>query len=301
MTTEAIDPRYVDIDTWPTVDAVAAMLAGQRRAVATIETQVVAIAAAADAAAARLDDGTGRLIYVGAGTSGRVAVQDGVELGPTFGWPESRLRYLMAGGMVALATSAEGAEDDGDDARLQIAAHDLGPKDVVIGVAASGRTPFTLGALEAARMTGALTIGLANNPDTPILAAAAHAILADTGSEVLAGSTRMQAGTAQKIVLNMLSTAVMLRLGRVYRGLMVDMVISNAKLLGRAHGMVQRLTDCDEAAAVRAVEAAGHDIKTAVLIAMGMDTAAAAVLLVDHRQRLRPAIDALQDQRRAAR
>lgn len=293
MTTETIDPRYVDIDTWATVDAVAAMLAGQRRAVAAIETQVAAIAAAADAAARRLDDGTGRLVYVGAGTSGRVAVQDGVELGPTFGWPETRLRYLMAGGMVALATSAEGAEDDAEGARLQIAAHGLGPHDVVIGVAASGRTPFTLSALEAARLTGAMTIGIANNPDTPILAAAEHAILADTGAEVLAGSTRMQAGTAQKIVLNMVSTAVMLRLGRVYRGLMVDMVISNAKLLGRAHAIVQRLTDCGEADAVRAVAAAEYDIKRAVLIALGMGADQAAVLLTQHRQRLRPAIEAM--------
>lgn len=293
MTTETIDPRYVDIDTWATVDAVAAMLAGQRRAVAAIETQVAAIAAAADAAARRLDDGTGRLVYVGAGTSGRVAVQDGVELGPTFGWPETRLRYLMAGGMVALATSAEGAEDDAEGARLQIAAHGLGPHDVVIGVAASGRTPFTLSALAAARLTGALTIGIANNPDTPILAAAEHAILADTGAEVLAGSTRMQAGTAQKVVLNMVSTAVMLRLGRVYRGLMVDMVISNAKLLGRAHAIVQRLTDCGEADAVRAVAAAEHDIKRAVLIALGMGADQAAMLLTQHRQRLRPAIEAM--------
>lgn len=290
--TEHPDPRYTHIDAWPTLDAVHAMLDGQVAAIATLRTQTEAIAGAADAAADRLKHG-GRLVYTGAGTSGRVAVQDGVELGPTFGWPAARLLYLMAGGMAALAASAEGAEDDGEAARAAVNANEIGPDDVVIGVAASGRTPFTIAVIEAARAVGALTIVIANNPGTPLLSAADHTVLADTGSEVIAGSTRMQAGTAQKVVLNTLSTAIMLRLGRVYRGLMVDMVISNDKLLRRAHRIVQTLAECNEDAAVAAIEAGGRDIKAAVLIAKGLSSDAARALLAKHGGILRSAIGAL--------
>jgi N-acetylmuramic acid 6-phosphate etherase len=289
--TETPDPRFADIDHWPTVDAVTAMLDGQAEAIAAIRSQTAAISAAADAAAFVLKSG-GRLAYAGAGTSGRVAVQDGVELGPTFGWPEARLVYLMAGGMDALAHSAEGAEDDADGARAEVAAKSIGKGDVLIGVAASGRTRFTIGAIEAARAAGALTISIANNADTPLLHAADHAIVAATGSEIIAGSTRMKAGTAQKAILNILSTAIMLRLGRVYRGLMVDMVISNAKLLGRAHAIVQAITDCPDDVAVRAVEAAGHDIKAAILIALGHSVDSAKALLAAHEGILRDALEA---------
>jgi N-acetylmuramic acid 6-phosphate etherase len=287
--TESLNPRFAAIDSWPTLEAVDAMLEGQMAAIASIKSQTVAIAAAAEAAANRLLRG-GRLVYVGAGTSGRVAVQDGVELGPTFGWPAHRLAYLMAGGMAALAQSAEGAEDDADAACAGILAHAVDARDVVIGVAASGRTPFTHAAIVAARATGALTVAIANNPGTILLASAEHAVLADTGSELVAGSTRMKAGTAQKAVLNLLSTAIMLQLGKVYRGLMVEMVISNEKLLHRAHGIVQTLANCSEAAAIAAVEAAGHDIRTAVLIAMGHAPAAATELLARHGGILRDAL-----------
>jgi N-acetylmuramic acid 6-phosphate etherase len=292
--TEQLDPRFADIDTWPTVSAVNAMLDGQVAAIASIKGQTGTIADAADAAADRLKVG-GRIAYAGAGTSGRVAIQDGVELGPTFGWPETRLVYLMAGGMEALAHSAEGAEDDGDAARAAVLAHGIGANDVLIGVAASGRTPFTIAAIETAGAAGALTIGIANNPDSALLAAADHGVLADTGSELIAGSTRMKAGTAQKAVLNLLSTAIMLRLGRVYRGLMVDMVISNEKLLHRAHGIVRALTNCSDSVAIAAVEAAHHNIKAAILIALGQSAEDAAALLDRHDGTLRDAIDALQD------
>jgi N-acetylmuramic acid 6-phosphate etherase len=291
--TENQNPRFVDIDSWPTVDAVEAMLDGQIAAVQAIKSQTAAIAAAAQAAAARLKSGNGRLVYVGAGTSGRIAVQDGVELGPTFNWPAARLLYLMAGGMNALAQSAEGAEDDGDGARALIAEHGVGADDVVIGIAASGRTPFTIGAIEAARAAGALTISVANNPDTPLLAAADHAICAATGAEIIAGSTRMKAGTAQKTIANLLSTAIMLRLGRVYKGLMVDMVISNDKLLRRAHGIIETLTFCSQSDAIAAVAEAGNDIKKAVLIAMGLNAAQATALLSAHGGILRDAIESM--------
>ncbi len=294
--TESVNPRFADIDSWPTTEAVEAMLEGQMSAIASIKSQTRQIAAAAEAAAERLREG-GRLVYVGAGTSGRVAVQDGVELGPTFGWPDARLLYLLAGGTDALVHSAEGAEDDADDARSRIDEATIGRGDVVIGVAASGRTPFTIAALKAAKEAGALTIAIANNAGTELLDAADHGLLAATGSEAIAGSTRMKAGTAQKAILNLLSTAIMLRLGRVYRGLMVDMVISNEKLLNRAFGIVRALSNCSEATAVKAVHLAGNDIKTAVLIALGKDPVEAAALLREHGGILRDAVESMDGNR----
>jgi N-acetylmuramic acid 6-phosphate etherase len=292
LKTEAQDARFVDIDSWPTDDAVAAMLDGQLEAVAAIRAQVANIAAASEAAAVALR-GSGRLIYVGAGTSGRIAVQDGAELGPTFGWPQERLAYVVAGGMGALIESVEAAEDDAATGQAETQRLGCGVGDVVIGVAASGRTPFTVSAITVARKAGALTIGISNNPDAPVLDAAAHPILADTGSELIAGSTRMKAGTAQKVILNLLSTAIMLRLGRVYRGLMVDMVISNEKLEGRGRGMVAQLTGCTTETAAAALDAAGNDIKLAVLIAQNVNEDRARALLDAHGGNLRGAIDAL--------
>jgi len=265
MNTEIIDPRYIDLASWPTEIAVEAMLEGQLAAVAAIKAQIPAIAGAADAAAERLGE-TGRLVYVGAGTSGRVAVQDGVELYPTYSWPRERVLFLMAGGLAALTESAEGAEDDEAAARHAVAEARIGASDVVIGVAASGRTPYTVAAIVAARTAGALTVGLANNPDSPLAGAAEHGITVRTGAEIVAGSTRMKAGTAQKAVLNMLSTATMLRLGRVHRGLMVNMRVSNEKLLHRGREMVRDIAGVDMAAAADALDAAGREIKPAVLI-----------------------------------
>jgi N-acetylmuramic acid 6-phosphate etherase len=288
--TEDRDPRFTDIDRWPTYDAVEAMLDGQIAALASIRAATGAIAAAAEAAADRLSSG-GRLVYAGAGTSGRVAVQDGVELGPTFGWPEARLAYLLAGGMVALAESVEGAEDDDVAARAAVVEEEIGHRDVVIGVAASGRTPFTRAVLEAASAAGALTIAIANNRGAPLLELAHHGLLAATGSEIIAGSTRMKAGTAQKAILNMLSTAIMLRLGRVYQGLMVDMQVSNDKLLLRAQAMVSVIAGCADTVAARALNGTGNNIKAAVLVAMGATPEAAAERLALHHGILRSAIE----------
>jgi N-acetylmuramic acid 6-phosphate etherase len=292
--TESADPRFADIDSWPTVDAVAAMLDGQANAIASIGSQIDQIARASEAAAERLMRG-GRLIYVGAGTSGRIAVQDGVELKPTYGWPSDQLAFVMAGGMAALSESVEDAEDDAEDARAQISALHVTSDDVVIGVAASGRTRFTVGGVTMAREIGAFTIGVSNNADTPLLDAAELPLLADTGNEVIAGSTRMAAGTAQKAILNLISTATMLRCGRVYRGLMVDMIVSNDKLLGRARGMVQTLSGCSAVTAAAAVEAAVGNIKKAVLIAMGLSVDAATSALASNDDNLRRAIAAIGD------
>lgn len=292
MSTEAVDPRFVDIDRWPTEAAVDAMLESQFAAVAAVKSQVSAIAAAAEDAAARLGR-VGRLVYVGAGTSGRIAVQDGVELFPTYNWPRERLVLLMAGGPSALTESVEGAEDDSDAGRAAVAAAVVGRTDVLIGVAASGRTPFTIAAIEAARAAGALSIAVTNNPAAPLLAQAHHKIVADTGGEVVAGSTRMKAGTAQKAVLNMLSTATMLRLGLVYRGYMVNMRASNDKLRRRAQAMIRDIAAVDEDTAARALAAAGLEIKHGILIALGAEPATADRLLNDHRDNLRGAIAAL--------
>jgi len=269
MPTETVDPRFADVDRWPTVSVVETMLEGQLAAIAALKDQTGAIAAAAEAAAARMRKG-GRLVYAGAGTSGRLAVQDGVELTPTYNWPSNRLVFLVAGGTSALTRSVEGAEDNVEVARDEVAAAEVGPDDVLIAVAASGRTPYAVAALEAARARGALTIAIANNPGTPLLAAAEHPIVADTGAEIVAGSTRMKAGTAQKAALNMLSTAIMLRCGLVHRGLMVNMLISNEKLAQRARRMVATLAGIDEARAADALELAGNDLRRAVLIARGL-------------------------------
>ncbi len=292
MSTESVDPRYAEIDRWPTALAVEAMLEGQMAAIASISSQISAIAAASEAAATVLKDG-GRLVYAGAGTSGRIAVQDGVELGPTYDWPSDRLVFLLAGGMNALAQSAEAAEDDAAGARAEIISAAIGTGDVVVGIAASGRTPYAVSAVETARARGALTIGIANNPGSPLLVAADHALLADTGSEAIAGSTRMKAGTAQKALLNLFSTATMMRCGRVYRGQMVEMRVSNDKLLARAQAMVGELAGVDAMTAAQALAEGGNRIKTAILLARGLSASDSADLLARHDGNLGRAMDTL--------
>jgi N-acetylmuramic acid 6-phosphate etherase len=273
MSTEDLDPHFVDLDRWTSLEAVTAMVEGQFSAIGAVQGAASAIAGAVDGAAARLGEGKGRLVYAGAGTSGRVAVQDGVELLPTYSWPWERLVFGVAGGEIALMRAVENAEDDSEAGRTFVSSSNIGPDDVVIGVAASGKTPYTLAVLQAARQAGALTIAMANNPDTPMLSAAEHGILLDTGSEPVCGSTRMKAGTAQKVALNMFSTALMVRLGGVYKGLMVGMQATNAKLRVRASRIVKALSNCDAATATTALEQCGGDIRSAVLLALGIDDA----------------------------
>ena len=292
MSTEGIDPRYEAMDSWTTPEVLAAMYEGQVAAAGAVEAALPAIARAVEDAAAVLKQG-GRIVYVGAGTSGRIGVQDGAELVPTFQWPHNRLLFLMAGGMDALTRSVEGAEDSEADGAQAIGDAEVGWNDVVIGLAASGTTPYTLGAVRAAHAAGAVTLGIANNPDAPLLRAVRHPILLLTGSEAIAGSTRMKAGTAQKIALTLFSTALMVKLGRVYRGLMVHMRASNAKLRQRAAGIVSRLTGCTHEAAARFVEQANGDVKTAILLALGTDAEEAGRLLEHHDGHLRAAIDEL--------
>ena len=290
MLTEEISSRYEDLDSWSSAEMIAAMYEGQLAAAASVRSALDAIAAAVDAAVPALQRG-GRIVYAGAGTSGRIGVQDGTELPPTYGWPLDRMVFAMAGGLGALVQSVEGAEDDEAEGERAVVANKISKNDVVIGIAASGTTPYTIGALRAASAVGAVTIAVASNPDAPLFEVAQHRIMVDTGTEVIAGSTRMKAGTAQKIVLNLFSTAVMVRLGRVYRGLMVHMRASNTKLRRRAERMVAQITSCSAADAARYVEQADGDVKTAILLGAGMKREDAVAALARHGGNLRSAID----------
>ncbi|HSM40941.1 MAG TPA: N-acetylmuramic acid 6-phosphate etherase [Afifellaceae bacterium] len=296
MSTEDFDGRFAGIETWPSLEALQAFHEEQLAAVASVAPALPKIAEAVDAAADRLS-GEGRLIYVGAGTSGRIGVQDGVELTPTFNWPEDRIVYLIAGGDGSLVRAAEGAEDDADMGRLKMLQTRAGRHDVAIGIAASGATPFTVAALEQARAQGAMTVGVACNAGSPLLAAAEFPVLLPTGAEVVSGSTRMKAGTAQKVFCNLFSTLLMMRLGRVYRGLMVDMRANNDKLRRRARRMVEQLTGCSGADAADALDRAGGDLKLAVMLVSGFDPDTARETLDRHGGNLGAALAELSDGR----
>ncbi|HOZ26729.1 MAG TPA: N-acetylmuramic acid 6-phosphate etherase [Hyphomonadaceae bacterium] len=289
MGTEDISARYLDLDLWGTKQGVKVLHEGQVEAVAAVGPALAAIAAVVDAAVPLLRRG-GRLIYAGAGTSARIGIQDGAELFPTFSWPRDKVAFAIAGGEGALLQAVENAEDSAPDGVSRIAELEVGADDVVIGLAASGNTPYTVAAIEEARRRGALTIGIANNANTRLLSASEYAVLVETGPEAIAGSTRMKAGTSQKIVLNILSTMLMVRLGKVYRGLMVHMKPTNEKLRHRAVQMVMMVAGCTDVVAVDALQSAGGDVKLAVLLASGADMDAASSALKLHDGNLRFAL-----------
>ncbi len=285
--TEQRNADQGEIETWQPNRVLRALLDSQATGIASVGPALSAIETAAMAAAARLA-GSGRLVYVGAGTSGRIAVQDGAELPPTFGWPAERLGLLMAGGDDALVAAVEGAEDDAAAGRR--AAAGLAADDVVVGVAASGGTPYTCACVAGARAAAALTIGVANVADSALLAAAEHPILLATGAEVVAGSTRLKAGTAQKVALNLFSTLLMMRLGRTHDGLMVEMRPTNAKLRARAVRIVQEVAGCGPERAAQALARSGQHIKTAILVVRGLEPEPARRLLARHAGHLRAAL-----------
>lgn len=291
METERPSPRFADIDVWEPADILDAMIGGQFSAVAAVRSVLPQMVRAVRDVEDRLRR-QGRLIYVGAGTSGRLAVQDGAELMPTFGWPRDRLLLLIAGGEVAMTTAVEGAEDEIEHALVQVREHEVVHEDAMIAVAASGTTPFTLSCLREAKRRGALTIGIANNFGTPLLTEADHAIFLDTGAEPIAGSTRMNAGTAQRVALSLLSTLLMIRLGRVYRGVMVDVQASNMKLVRRKKEMLIYLTGASEVDAEDAMLRAGESVKLAILLLEGMDLETARKTLERSGGRLREALRA---------
>ena len=270
MDTERHSPRYTAIDLWSPADILDAMIEGQFSAVAAVRAARPALEEAVLAMEPRMREG-GRLVYAGAGTSGRLAVQDGAELMPTFSWPQDRLLLLIAGGREALIQAVEGDEDESEEAVGLVRRHSIDARDVLIAVAASGTTPFTLACLQEAKQRGALTVGIANNRNTPILENAEHPIWLDTGPEPIAGSTRMKAGTAQRIALNVLSSLVMIRLGRVYEGLMVDLHAGNKKLVQRSEKILIELSGRRREEVRDALERAKGSVKLALLLLEGCD------------------------------
>src|SRR5712672_192142 len=289
MDTERASARYSGLDLWNPDEILDALIESQLAAVGAVHAARAALEAAALAIEDRLRDG-GRLAYAGAGTSGRLAVQDGAELVPTFSWPQERLLLFIAGGRNALLHSVEGAEDAVDQAARLTQQHEIGSADVVIAVAASGTTPFTLSCLTEAKRRGALTIGVANNRDTPILKEADHAVLLDTGAKPIAGSTRIKAGTAQRITLNVFSSVVMILLGRVYDGLMVDLQAVSQKLVRRSEDILTRLTGSSGEQAREALHRANGNVKLAVLLLHDCDVKQATDLLHRAGGQLRAAL-----------
>ncbi len=275
LKTESPSLEHTHLDEYTIDDLVSAFTDNQLVAVNAVRAAHGQISAAVAAAVPRLERG-GRLIYVGAGTSGRLGLLDSVELYPTFSWPRERAVALLAGGAEAVYQAAEGAEDNADQGARDVNATGTGVNDVVIALAAAGTTPYTLGALRAARAAGALTIGIANNPDAPLTREAEIGITLDTGAELISGSTRLKAGTAQKITLNTFSSSVMVRLNKVYGNLMVDLKPTNAKLIRRAIRLTMLATGKDETIAQKTLEACGFQIKVAIIaIAKEIDIDAA--------------------------
>ena len=263
--TEQANPNSRHIDKLSTIDMLALINREDAQVAMAVETVIPQIAGAVDMIAAALQNG-GRLFYVGAGTSGRLGVLDAVECVPTFSAPPEWVQGIVAGGRAALTQAVEGTEDHRDQAKRDLMAHNITQRDVVCGIAASGRTPYVIGALEYATFIKAKTIAISCSPAAPILDMAQIGIGVDVGPEIIAGSTRMKAGTAQKMILNMLSTASMIKLGKVYGNLMVDLKVTNQKLADRAGRLVMQLTGLDERAAKRLLSQANHEVKTAVVM-----------------------------------
>ncbi|MFJ4951454.1 N-acetylmuramic acid 6-phosphate etherase [Streptomyces sp. NPDC088760] len=290
LTTEAFRPELAEIDRLPTLD-IARLMNGEDAAVpGAVARQLPRIAAAIDAVAERMSRG-GRLVYAGAGTAGRLGVLDASECPPTFNTDPDQVVGLIAGGPAAMVTSVEGAEDSGELARRDLDALKLTPDDSVVGVSASGRTPYAVGAVEHARALGALTVGLSCNEHSALAAAAEHGIEVVVGPELITGSTRLKAGTAQKLVLNMLSTITMIRLGKTYGNLMVDVRASNDKLRARSHRIVSLATGADDAEIEKALTETGGEVKHAILVLLaGVDGPTAARLLEESGGHLRAAL-----------
>ncbi len=292
--TERANPASAEIDALDTVGILRAIQAQDATVPAAVAAQIPNIVRAVEAAVKAIRSG-GCLIYVGAGTSGRLAVMDAAECPPTFGVSPQTLQAVIAGGARALTRAAEAAEDDSEQGRRDLAARKVGPRDVVVGITASGRTPYTLGALRYARSRRAVTIAVTSNPASPITGLARIAIVPRTGPEVVAGSTRMKAALAQKMVLHMISTATMIRLGHVYRNFMVGVRPTNRKLLDRACSVIQTVAGVDRPTAARTLEKSGKNVKLAiVMLRTGLDRRAASQLLARRGGNLRALVGALE-------
>lgn len=290
--TEARNPRSAEIDCASSEEILAIINAEDASVAEAVRQEIPRIARALDAIAERWRRG-GRLFYAGAGTSGRIGALDAAECPPTFGSPPERVQAVIAGGPDALLQAIEGAEDRPADGRRDLEAREIGPDDALVGVAASGRTPYVLGAVEWANRIGALTVGLSCSPDSPLGRAARFPITPVVGPEVVTGSTRMKAGTAQKMVLNMLSTGLMIRAGCVLGNLMVNVQVRNEKLARRAERIVREVTGCGPAEARAALQKADQDARLAILVvSRNLDAEDAARLLADSGGNLRAALEA---------
>ena len=273
--TEARNPATALIDTVPTLELVRLLNAEDRTVAAAVAGEAERLAAAIDAIAAHMAQG-GRLIYLGAGTSGRLAVLDAAECPPTFGTAPGQVLALIAGGERAVRDAVEGAEDDREAGARDVVAQQVTPLDSIVGIAASGRTPYVLGGMAEARRCGCLVVSLACHHPSPMAELADLWIAPVTGPEALTGSTRLKAGTAQKLALNTLSTGVMVRLGKTFGNLMVDVQASNAKLRDRARRIVEQACDLSPQAAEAALVACNHEVKTAIVAQLaGLSPAAA--------------------------
>ena len=292
LATEARNPRTTELDALSTLDLVTAMNDEDRTVADAVQRELPRIAAAVDAIAARMHKG-GRLFYVGAGTSGRLGVLDAVECPPTFSATTEQVQGLIAGGAGAFLQAVEGAEDSTTLGPADLQARGLGSKDVVVGIAASGRTPYVLGALAYAKSVGALTVAVCCNAGSPVAAAAELPIEAVTGPEVLTGSTRLKAGTATKLVLNMLSTGAFVRLNKVYGNLMVDVQTTNAKLKARAVRIVAEAVACNETLAQQLLDQCDGEVKAAIVVGRKrVAPAVARTLLLTHDGSVRDALAA---------
>jgi len=266
MLTEQKNPNTLNIDQLSTAEIAARINAEDHTVADAVARAMPQIVAAIDAIYERMNTG-GRLFYVGAGTSGRLGILDAVECVPTFSTPPELVQGIMAGGIPALVNSVEGVEDDPEAGANELKSRGLTGGDVVMGIAASGRTPFVIGALNYARSVGARTIAIACNDPAPVLDAAEIAIPLITGAEVIAGSTRMKAGTAQKMTINLISTAVMIKLGKVYGNLMVDVQVKNEKLRDRARRIVAEIGNVDMERSTVLLNESRNEVKTAIVMA----------------------------------
>ncbi|MGR5177510.1 N-acetylmuramic acid 6-phosphate etherase [Vibrio parahaemolyticus] len=275
LVSEGRNPETMDIDLLSSEQILQRMNQQDAQVPLAVEKVIPEIALAVDAITNAFKQG-GRLLYLGAGTSGRLGVLDASECPPTFGTEPDMVIGIIAGGNDAMFRAKEGAEDDPALGEQDLIDHNLTPQDVVVGIAASGRTPYVIGALEYANQTGATTVALSCNPESDIANIAQIAISPVVGPEALTGSTRLKSGTAQKLVLNMLTTASMIRLGKSYENLMVDVKATNAKLIARATRIVMQATDCNNTEAKAVLKQTDYDVKLAILMLLtGLDKVAA--------------------------
>lgn len=287
LKTEQVDPSLANLDSLTPRDLLKAINAADSEVPAAVLREIDAIEKALVKIVKRLRAG-GRLIYLGAGTSGRLGVLDASECGPTFSVGNNLVIGLIAGGDVALRNPVEGAEDDEQGAITQLSELKLSDKDAVVGIAASGRTPYVIGALRYSKQVGALTIALASNKNSAIGEVAEVQIEIDSGPEVLSGSTRMKSGTAQKLVLNMLSSSAMILMGKTFGNLMVDLQVNNVKLRDRAERIIVSATGCDMKRASELLISSGEQVKVAILMELldvGRGEAESALALADGRIR----------------